>query len=83
MTIRDAAIQVLARADRAMGCREIADEIKARRLHQLPTQHPASVVNKAIRRHCVGVTTDGSRPKKYFKSLSDRRYALLSPRPQL
>jgi len=82
MTIRDAAIEVLVRNKLPMKCSEIAEEIRASKLHPLPTQHPTSVVNKAIRRHCLGVVTDGAQPKKYFRALASRRYAVLSPRPQ-
>lgn len=82
MTIRDAAIEVLVRGKRAMRCGEIADQIKDLKLHPLPTRYPSSVVNKAIHRHCLGIATDGERPKKYFKALPNRRYELLSPRPQ-
>lgn len=83
MTIREAAIKVLEHLNRPMRCGEIADEIKARKLHRLPTNYPTSVVNKAIRRHCKGVHTDGERPKKYFAAVSGRRYVLLDPRPQI
>jgi len=82
MTIRDAAIEVLVRNKRPMRCGEIAGDIKDRKLHPLPTQYPSSVVNKAIRRHCQGVVTDGSQPKKYFKALPNNRYTVLEPRPQ-
>jgi hypothetical protein len=78
MKIREAAIIVLESEKRPMRCHEIARLIKERRLHPLPTANPTSVVNKAIRRHCFGVTTDGSRPEKHFKELSGRRYTLLT-----
>jgi hypothetical protein len=60
-----------------MQSKEIATLIRARDLHPLPTRDPGSVVNKAIRRHCEGVQTDGSRPEKFFRALAGRRYSLL------
>lgn len=83
MTLREASIEVLLREKRPMRCGEIAEAIRARKLHPLPTAHPTSVVNKAIRRHAKGVSTDGARPMKYFRSLPERHYGLLHPYPQL
>ncbi len=77
MTIREAVIEVLKSEGRPMQSNEIATIIRARGLHPLPTKYPGSVVNKAIRRHCLGVETDGSRPDKVFRALHGRRYSLI------
>ena len=70
MKIKEAVIVVLEAERRPMTAAELAHEIRSRGLHPLPTKYPASVVGKAIRRCCIGVSTDGSLVQNIFgKSL--------------
>lgn len=69
MKTREAAIEVLLTEGRPTGTSELAQEIKKRGLHPLPTTPPGSVVGKAVRRCCIGVTTDGSLREKYFRQV--------------
>ena len=82
MTLREAAMEVLRQSHEPLRCTEIATEIRRRKLHPLRTQYPTSVVNKAIRRHCIGVSTDGERPDKVFRVLPNRRYMLSAARSE-
>lgn len=76
MTIAEAVVEVMRKSKEPLRCAEIARRIQMMRLHALPTRHPVSVVNKAVRRHCVGVVTDGARANKLFESVGNRAYRL-------
>lgn len=81
MTIRDAAIRVLKESGKPLSIAEITKGIIRAKFHGLPTRYPESVVSKAVRRHTVGVRTDGERGEKHFGLVGRGIYVLLANRP--
>lgn len=81
MTIRDAAIRVMKDAGKPLTIAQVTASIIRGKLHGLPTRYPESVVSKAVRRHTVGIRTDGERKDKHFGLVGRGTYVLLANRP--
>jgi len=82
MTVRHAIIQILKEAQSPLKTGEIVSHILKRRLYKFKTNHPETIVNKSLRRHCLDVRHEDAREDKYFQEAPASQYSLL-PEPLL
>ena len=47
-------------------CRELTDEILARKMYSFNTPTPNNIVNHELRKHCEGLNFPSAHPVKYF-----------------
>lgn len=79
-TIRDTIVSVLRNQSLPQPTNNIVEAILEQKLYDFKTDHPETVVNKALRRHCLDVLNDDARKEKYFKEGPKSHYQLL-PEP--
>jgi DNA phosphorothioation-dependent restriction protein DptF len=77
MTVRQAIIQILQQAKTPLKTSEILNLILENQLYTFDTDHPETIVNKALRRHCLDVRTDDARENKFFQEDPHSCYSLL------
>ena len=66
-TVRDVIITVLQSQDAPRPTKSILKQILEQKLYDFDTDHPETIVNKALRRHCLDVLHDDAREEKHFK----------------
>ena len=79
-TIRDTIVSVLQNQSSPQQTKSIVEAIIDKELYDFKTEHPETVVNKALRRHCLDVLHDDARKEKYFVEGPKSHYKLL-PEP--
>lgn len=79
-TIRDAIVSVLQNSSSPQSTNNIVEVILKQKVYDFKTEHPETVVNKALRRHCLDVLHNDARKEKYFKEGPKSHYQLL-PEP--
>ena len=81
-TVRDVIIAVLQAQKAPCSTKRILEQILEQELYDFDTDHPETIVNKALRRHCLDVLHDDAREEKHFKEGPKSHYTLL-PEPVL
>lgn len=81
-TVRDVIIAVLQTQKAPCSTKRILEQILEQELYDFDTDHPETIVNKALRRHCLDVLHDDAREEKYFTEGPKSHYTLL-PEPVL
>ena len=66
MTVLEAIKQLLQEAPNGLTCRELTDQILARKMYSFNTSTPNNIVNHELRKHCEGVDFPSAHPVKYF-----------------
>lgn len=66
MTVLEAIKQLLQEAPNGLTCRELTDQILARKMYSFNTSTPNNIVNHELRKHCEGLDFPSAHPVKYF-----------------
>lgn len=76
-TVRDVIITVLQSQEAPRPTKSILKQILEQKLYDFDTDHPETIVNKALRRHCLDVLHNDAREEKHFKEGPKSHYTLL------
>lgn len=76
-TVRDVIITVLQSQEAPRSTKSILKQVLEQKLYDFDTDHPETIVNKALRRHCLDVLHDDAREEKHFKEGPKSHYTLL------
>ena len=66
MTVLEAIKQLLQETPSGLTCRELTDQILARKMYSFNTPTPNNIVNHELRKHCEGLDFPSAHPVKYF-----------------
>ena len=66
MTVLEAIRQLLQETPSGLTCRELTDQILARKMYSFNTPTPNNIVNHELRKHCEGLDFPSAHPVKYF-----------------
>ena len=66
MTVLEAIKQLLQETPSGLTCRELTDQILARKMYLFNTPTPNNIVNHELRKHCEGLDFPSAHPVKYF-----------------
>lgn len=66
MTVLEAIKQLLQETPSGLTCRELTDQILARKMYSFNTRTPNNIVNHELRKHCEGLDFPSAHPVKYF-----------------
>lgn len=66
MTVLEALKQLLKENPEGLTCREITDQILARKMYSFNTPTPNNIVSHELRKHCEGLDFPSAHPVKYF-----------------
>ena len=66
MTVLEAIKQHLQETPSGLTCRELTDQILARKMYSFNTPTPNNIVNHELRKHCEGLDFPSAHPVKYF-----------------
>jgi superfamily II DNA or RNA helicase len=76
-TVRDVIITVLQSQEAPRSTKSILKQVLEKKLYDFDTDHPETILNKALRRHCLDVLHDDAREEKHFKEGPKSHYTLL------
>ena len=73
-TIKEAVLEALKRANKALSVKEIYSLIIEQDLYRFNAEDPENIVKVEIRRHCEGIDFPTAKPNKFFQILKDGKY---------